>query len=205
MERKLGRLGRFAWSFFILQLAVAGTLRAGEPAADDPFQKGLFEASLGTGVMFSPMITGVSRPRVDYTITEAQLGYMLTEVSGPSVLRGNFEAAGSLFGGGIFDGEGTYVSGMTVWLGYNFVPRDSRFAPFVHAGMGLTETDVNRQLEGQNFNFNLNLGAGVRYFIAPKWSLNLECRYQHISNADMSSHNQGVNALGPILSVSHFF
>jgi outer membrane protein X len=186
-------------------LPVAGTLIAGESLADDHFQKGLFETSLGSGAMFSPVIVGPSRPRLNYTLTEAQLGYMLSDLAGPSVLRGNFEVAGSLFGGGIFEGEGNYVSGITAWIQYNFVPRGSRFVPYVHAGMGLTDTDLDRQLEGQNFNFNLNLGAGVRYFFARNWSLNLECRYQHISNADLSAHNQGVNALGPMLSVSYFF
>jgi len=205
MEQKLGHFGRSAWLSFIIQLAVAGTLRAGEPAADGPFQKGLFETSLGTGVMFSPVIVGVSRPRVDYTVTEVQLGYMLTDASGPSIFRGNFEIVGSLFGGGIFDGEGNYVSGTTAWLRYNFVPHGSRFVPYMQGGAGLTETDLDRRLEGQNFNFNLNLAAGVRYCFARNWSVNLECRYQHISNADMSAHNQGVNALGPMLSISHFF
>jgi opacity protein-like surface antigen len=64
---------------------------------------------------------------------------------------------------------------------------------------------LDRRIESQNFNFNLNLGAGVRYFVARNWSLNLECRYQHISNADMARHNLGINAIGGLFSVSYFF
>ena len=191
--------------FFIFNVAISGTLKADEPIADSHFQKGLFETSLGSGAMFSPFITGMNRPKLDYTVTEVQFGYMLTDAAGPAFLRGNCEIAGSLFGGGIFEGEGTYVSGTTIWLRYNFVPRNSRFAPYMEGGAGLTLTDLNRQIENQNFNFNLNLGAGVRCFFARSWSLNLEARFQHISNANMSSRNVGVNAFGPVLSVSYFF
>lgn len=93
--------------------------------------------------------------------------------------------------------------GATVWLRYNFVPRQSRFASFVQAGAGLTATDLNRRLVGEDF--NLDLGAGVRYRLSSHWSVNLEYRYQHISNANMADRNLGVNAHGPMLAVSYFF
>jgi opacity protein-like surface antigen len=205
MQQQRWLPGRFALLFLFSNLAISGTLTAGETAAENHFQKGLFEASLGSGVMFSPFVTALNRPTLDYTVTEVQLGYMLTEVAGPEPWRGNVEIVGSAFGGGIFEGEGSYVSGVAGWLRYNLVPNGSRFAPFVQGGAGLTETDLDRRIEGQNFNFNLNLAAGVRYFVSQNWSVNLEYRYQHISNADMSAHNLGVNAQGPVLSVSFFF
>ena len=46
-------------------------------------------------------------------------------------------------------------------------------------------TDIDHSILGQPFNFNLDLGAGVRYFIGRNWSLSLEYRYQHISNANL--------------------
>jgi opacity protein-like surface antigen len=205
MRQKRRNLVWFLLGFLIFNLAVSEAVKADDIAADNHFQKGLFEASLGSGAMFSPFAVGLSRPNLDYTVNEAVLGYMLTDPSGIGILRGNFEIAGSLFGGAIFKGEGTYVTGTTVWLRYNFVPETSRFAPYAQGGMGLTSTDLDRRIESQNFNFNLNLGVGVRYFIARNWSLNLECRFQHISNADMAQRNQGVNAFGGLLSVSHFF
>jgi opacity protein-like surface antigen len=138
-------------------------------------------------------------------LTEVQLGYMLTDVRGSDLLRGNFEAVADAFGGGIFKGRGNYVSGATLWLRYNLVPRNSRFVPFVQGGAGLVETDLDRRIEGGNFNFNEGLGFGVRFFLTPNWSLNAEYRYQHISNAGLSRGNAGVNAEGLMLSVSHFF
>jgi opacity protein-like surface antigen len=205
MRQKQWEPLRFVLLLLVFNLGISVTKAADETAADNHFQKGFFEASLGSGAMFSPFAVGLSRPTVDYTVTEAVLGYMLTAPAGPGILRGNFEVAGSLFGGGIFNGEGTYVTGTTVWLRYNFVPETARFAPYAQAGMGLTGTDLDRRIEGQTFNFNLDLGAGVRYFVARNWSLNLECRYQHISNADMAKHNQGINAIGGLFSVSYFF
>ena len=107
--------------------------------------------------------------------------------------------------GQVFEGVGEFMAGATIWLRYNFVPRESRFAPFVQAGAGGTYTDINPRLIGQDFNFNLDLGAGVRYLLASRWSVNVEYRYQHISNANMADRNLGVNAHGPMLAVSFFF
>jgi opacity protein-like surface antigen len=169
------------------------------------FARGQFELVLNNGVMFSPM-GPVDRPTVNYTVTEVQLGYMLGAPKGDGWWHGNFETALSGFGSAIYDGPGDYIAGATLWLRYNFVPRgSSRLAPFLQAGAGVTWTDLEHEFDGQNFNFNLQLAAGARYFIAEHWSLNLEYRYQHISNANMSDHNVGINAQGPILGISYFF
>jgi len=37
------------------------------------------------------------------------------------------------------------------------------------------------------------------------WALNLEYRYQHISNANIGPKNLGINASGPFLGASCFF
>lgn len=57
----------------------------------------------------------------------------------------------------------------------------------------------------QTFQFNLDIGIGTRYFLAEHWSINLGCRYQHVSNANTGTHNLGINAIGPLLGVSYFF
>jgi opacity protein-like surface antigen len=85
------------------------------------------------------------------------------------------------------------------------VQPDWRFVPYVQGGAGLTATDISRGIVGQTFQFNLNIAAGTRYFLAERWCLNLECRYQHVSNANTGKHNLGINALGPFLGVSYFF
>jgi len=196
----------FQISAAFLLLLAAGTARAENDASlDEFFRGGHFETSLANGCLFSPFAAIRNRPTLNYTISELQVGYMLTDVSGPSLWRGNWEVASGAFGGTAFDGVGDDIAGATVWLRYNFVPRQSRFAPYLHAGAGLTYSDINRRLVGQDFNFNLELGAGVRYRLSSHWSVNLEYRYQHISNANLADRNLNVNAHGPMLAMSFFF
>jgi hypothetical protein len=195
---------------FLLSSMAGESLRAGEPIvspspAEDCFRAGTLEGTADAGLLFSPFLATQNRPTLNYELTEVQLGYMLTPVHGSSFYRGNVELVGSIFDGWIVEGRGTYVAGATAWLRYNFVPRSAHLVPFVEAGAGVTSTDLDRRIEGQDFNFNLNLGIGARYFITRKWSVNLEYRYQHISNGNMSSRNLGVNADGPMLGVSYFF
>jgi lipid A 3-O-deacylase len=194
-----------------LRMAVAGE-NAGEIASaetsppDRLFAHGRYEAAFNSGVLFSPFLATHGRPTLDYTITSLQLGYMLGDVKGHGWWRGNFELAGEAFASDIFRGPGSYIAGGTLWLRYNFVPQKSpKLVPFVQGGAGMVSTDIDHRIDGQPFNFNLDVGLGVRYLAGQHWALSLECRYQHISNANMGHNNLGINAIGPILGVSYFF
>ena len=170
------------------------------------FAAGRYEATLGSGVMFSPFLATANRPTINYTLTSLQLGYMLGDVRGDGWWRGNLELAGEGFGSALFEGAGNYIAGGTCWLRYNFVPRRSwGLIPYAQAGAGLVGTDIDRALIGQSLNFQLGLAVGVRYLVSQNWSVSLEYRYQHISNANTGPRNVGVNANGPILGVSYFF
>lgn len=179
--------------------------QAGEFSIDNLFEHGRYEASFNNGVLFSPYIATYNRPTINYTMTEIQFGYMLTEFKETGFFRGNFEVVGEGFGSGIFAGAGSYIAGLTLWARYNFVRPGCRLVPYLQAGAGLVSTDIDRGIVGQPFNFNLDLGAGFRWFIRPQWALNLEYRYQHISNANTGKRNLGINAQGPILGVSYLF
>lgn len=189
----------------------AGSLVRAQPAhpidstIPSLFQRGHFEATLASGILFSPFVATKNRPTVNYTLSEAQFGYMLTDVRQTGPVRGNFELVGAGFGGAVVKGKGNCLSGLTVWMRYNVVPRHGPFTPYIQAGGGVTYADVNRRLVGERFNFNLDIGAGVRCFVTHNWSVNLEYRFQHVSNADLSRHNIGLNADGPMLGVSCFF
>jgi len=169
------------------------------------FERSRYEATLTSGVLFSPFLATGGRPTINYTITEVQFGYMLSDVKGRGWWRGNFELVGEGFGSAIFEGSGSFIAGITVWMRYNIVPPGWRLVPFAQAGMGLTSTDIDHKYVGQPFNFNLDLGIGTRYLLSEHWSLNLEYRFQHISNADMGQHNIGINGHGPVLGVSYLF
>jgi lipid A 3-O-deacylase len=173
--------------------------------ADDLFASGRYEGGLTTGVLFCPVGNPQNRPEINYVTTGVQLGRMFGGVRGSGILRGSVEVAGEAFGNAIFEGPGSYIAGITVWFRYNFVPRGWRLIPYIQGGAGLLSTDIDRGLVGQPFNFNLDAGAGVRYLIGHQWSLSLEYRFQHISNADLGNRNIGINSQGPILGLSYFF
>jgi len=209
---KMRKFSLKALLFVVLCSGVSyGADAIGETPVADPdsiealFSRGQFEGALTSGALFSPFLATLNRPTINYTITEVQVGYMLGDVKGEGGLRGNFEFIGEGFGSAIFHGPGSFIAGITLWGRYNFVQPGWRFVPFLQAGAGLTSTDVPHRYVGQPFNFNLELGAGTRFFVAPRWALAAEFRYQHISNANTGRHNLGINAAGPILGVSYFF
>ncbi len=196
--------------FTILCLQLFCTAKAADSTNDlfstgDLFEARRFEANVSSGVLFSPIGTPAARPVINYTITTLEFGYMLSDTKGPGILRGNWELLGDVFGSKVFIGPGSYIAGGTVWIRYNFVPAGWRIIPFVAGGAGLTTTDIDRTYVGQPFNFNLDLAAGLRFFVAKKWSIDLAFQYQHISNANTGPRNVGINSYGPILGVSYFF
>ena len=210
MNLRIKGLLKLAWmlSFCVNpQCANAATTNEVSGIAWTPglFERGRSETSIASGALFSPFIATRNRPTINYTITELQLGYMLEDLREAGWLRGNFELAGDVYGSGIFKGPGSYLAGATLWLRYNFVPPGWRLIPYAQAGAGITFTDIDHDIVGEDFNFNLDVGFGARYFLAKNWSLNLEYRYQHVSNANLGKRNLGINACGPVLGISYFF
>src|SRR5216684_2413409 len=154
-----------AWAFVFFselpQIRAAeigdANIRTNEPPAEGLFENARYEVTLNNGVLFSPFLATGGRPTINYTITEVQFGYMLSDVKGHGWLRGNFELVGEGFGSAIFEGSGSFIAGITVWMRYNFAPPGWRLVPFAQAGMGLTSTDIDHKYVGQPFNFNLDL------------------------------------------------
>jgi lipid A 3-O-deacylase len=194
--------------WFSISLAMVCSVVTGARAGDDfsdYFQRDRYEATLASGVMFSPVGADKGRHTVDYTLSGLQFGWMMTEPGRPAWWRGNLEVAAEAMGGKVFEGRGSYLAGGTAWLRYNFVQANWRLIPYVQAGAGAEATDMDRRLIGEHFNFNLDVSAGTRCFLAPNWALDIECRYQHISNAKISRHDIGINAVGPMIGLSYFF
>jgi lipid A 3-O-deacylase len=197
------------WWFSII-LALACSNARSEDAGrqndfSDYFEHGRYEISLTSGAMFSPIGADKGRHTVNYSLSGLQLGWMLTSPGKQRGWRGNWELAIEAMGGAVFAGRGSYLAGGTVWARYNFVQPGWRFVPYVEAGAGAEGTDMDQRLIGEKFNFNLNVTAGTKCFVARNWALDFEFRYQHISNATISKHDVGINAVGPMLGVSYFF
>ena len=161
--------------------------------------------ALSSGAMFSPVGAVQNRPTVDYTLSGLQFGWMLSSPGQPGWLRGNWEVAVEAMGGEVFKGRGSYMAGGTLWARYNFIQPNWRVVPYLQGGAGAEGTDMDQRLIGETFNFNLDVGVGMRCFVARNWALDLECRYQHISNAKIAKRDVGINAIGPMLGLSFFF
>ena len=172
---------------------------------EEHFHAGRYEAGFGGGSLFSPIGRPKNRPTVNYAFGEFHFGLMLTDPGGPGILRGNLELVPEAFGAAIYDGPGNYVAGGAAWFRYNFIPPDWRVIPYVQAGGGAVLTDIDHRYVGQHFNFNLGAAAGLRFFVCPHSTVNLEYRFQHISNANLGPRNIGINAHGPALSFSRLF
>jgi lipid A 3-O-deacylase len=172
---------------------------------EDHFHSGRYEVGLGGGALFSPIGHPNDRPTINYAVGELHFGLMMTDPGGPGIFRGNLEFVPEAFGAPIFDGPGNYLAGGAVWFRYNFIPPDWRVLPYVQLGGGALLTDIDHHFVGEHFNFNLGVAAGLRFFVCPRSTINLEYRIQHISNANLADHNIGINAHGPMLSFSWFF
>lgn len=172
---------------------------------DDNFHHGWNEVGAGSSVYFSNVVRKSDHPDINYAGGYFQAAYALTSPGAEGPLRGCFQIAPEVFGYGIYKGPGNYIAGATLWFRYNFVQPGWRFVPFIEGGGGGTCMDLPHSLDGKDFNFNLEAGVGARYFVTHHCSINLEYRFQHISNADLWKHNVGVNASGPTLGVSLFF
>lgn len=172
---------------------------------DSAFQKGNWEFGINSGVMFSPFIVNVQKHIVNYTTSGLQAGYMLSTPGISGWYRGNFELLGELFGGAVIQGKGDYIAGGTFWLRYNFVLSGWRIKPYAQFGIGGESTDIDRRILGQDFNFNLDASLGLRCMVTPRCSVNMEWRYQHLSDSGMSKVNRGINAHGAVLGVSWLF
>ena len=169
------------------------------------FQKGKWELGVNSGVMFSPFFDLITKRVVNYTTTGIQGGYMLSNPMGPSWLRGNVEVIVEAFGGGVVQGQGSYVAGTIGWMRYNFLPTNGRFKPYFQLGGGIEMTDIDGHILGQRQNFNLDFGFGLRYMITKNCAFNAEYRFQHFSDAYQNKVNLGVNAQGPVVGISWFF
>lgn len=183
------------------------TVRLGRWAdgVDVLFTKGNWEGMAGGAVMFSPVGAVGGRPAVNYAVAVGQAGYMLTGVRGSGLWRGNFEAVGEVFGGSVYQGRGSYVTGLTLWGRYNFVPQDWRVTPYGQLGLGIGMADKDKNVFGSLFGFNIDAAVGARYLLRPRLALHAEYRFKHISNANTAPHNLGINAHGPMAGVAWMF
>jgi len=108
----------------------------------------------------------------------------------------------------IFRGIENHYFGFNFGLRYNFLPRGSRFIPYVSGGLGLGWIDSHASIpgaQGQDFTFNILSAIGVSYRLNAHWNLNAGALYQHLSNGGQTDPNPSLNLLGPQVGATYSF
>jgi opacity protein-like surface antigen len=132
-------------------------------------------------------------------------GHMLGSVVGEGHwYRGNPELRLELFGGAQFDPNTRRFVGLTPHLRYNFAT-GTRWIPFMDAGAGVTATSISGPDLSGTFEFNLQAGPGILWFLRDNLALSVEARYLHMSSANISNPNLGLNGVTGLLGLTYFF
>lgn len=221
-ERKIGRKRAYMLTLFfcVVALSFFGSAYADSTKGAVPLDTGggrdsLFarhrtSIQLMSGALFSPFIWGRDRPTLNLFQTNLRLGWMLTE-PGPenSIFRGCHELILEFTHGAIFSGPGSYMFGITPLGRYNFVQPGARLVPYFQAGVGIVYTDAykdrTQNIIGQAIEFSPQVSIGLQYFVGKEWSIDVEGKLEHISNAGMSDRNEGVNSGGVFLGFTYFW
>ena len=103
-------------------------------------------------------------------------------------------------------GPGSAIANGDIIFRYNFVQPHAVVVPFWQLGLGLNASDISQnhdqRLVGRTQEFTIQTSTGVRVLVNPRWSVDLEAIYQHISNAGTADRNVGVNAVGGLLGAT---
>ena len=130
---------------------------------------------------------------------------------GHGFFRGNdefmFEGQGSV----LFQGPGTAMGGASLLYRRNFIQPGSRIIPYFTAGLGGLYDDIyhnqTQRAIGGDFQFNLEAEVGVRFLLGHHGtsSIDMEAAYRHVSDASITTRNDGIDSVGGEIGYSIFF
>lgn len=175
---------------------------------DGVFACGATSTQFLAGAYFSGR-PGPRVPTFNYVPVSVRYGWMLTDPADGWIGRGNYECLCDTTGAAIISDYGHWFAGQTYFLRYNFVEPGSSVVPYHQVGLGWLLNDAYRDQTqraiGALFEFQVHYEVGVKCFLAPNLSLDLEGGLQHISNGNLAGRNQGVNAFGGQVGFTYYF
>ena len=145
----------------------------------------------------------------------ASLRWHMGGLWGPVILRGNLDLTFTGSVTAIPRGPETRYFSYIMGIRRNFVPRNSRIAPYFDVRLGVGRIDAKGPegvpyAQGQDITFTINMGSGVRYNFNPRYSISAGMNFMHISNLDLSEsngkpnwgvRNYGINVYGPMVGI----
>jgi hypothetical protein len=155
---------------------------------------------------------------LNYTLVPiiGSLRWHINGVGGPWILRGNWDLTCSGSVTVIPRGPESRYFAWIMGIRRNFVPRNSKIAPYfdIRAGLGNIDAkgpDGVQYAQGEDFTFTINMGSGVRYNFSPRYAISAGLNFMHISNLDLSQgsgkngnwgiRNYGINVYGPMVGI----
>ncbi len=118
--------------------------------------------------------------------------------------RGNTEVRVEFFTGAQYSPGREWLVGLTPHLRYCFAT-GSRWVPFVDGGVGVSATSIGPPDLSNTFEFNLHGSVGCHWFVKENVALTFEARYFHMSCADISKPNLGVNCVMAVVGLTWYF
>jgi hypothetical protein len=114
--------------------------------------------------------------------------------------HGNYECLFDVTGAAVTTDFGNWFAGPTFYARANWVAPGSPVVPYVQAGVGAVYNDAyqdrTQRAIGQAIESYLHLEVGVKCFVSPNLSLDIEGGLQHQSNGGLADRNYGINCYG---------
>ena len=136
-------------------------------------------------------------------------GKILTDDHGGGFVRGNFEWSADLIPAYLVLSKATGTKN-AIGVGFNPVnlkwnfTRSEKFVPFTELGGGVLFSNTEVPTGTSRVNFLTHATFGVHAFAWQKRALTLSVRYEHISNAGLSTPNPGINTVQFLIGMNWF-
>jgi opacity protein-like surface antigen len=133
-----------------------------------------------------------------------RLGFLPFDAVGPGWLRGSLEVALEAWMQHYLEPDGPGALGIKAGFRYHFVGL-GRFVPYLEVAGGIGYTDLKVVEMNSQHTFVLEGGAGLSYLLSERIAVSLGYRFQHLSNGDTESPNQGINSDSGVIGISFIF
>lgn len=142
--------------------------------------------------------------------TLASLRWQTDGIHGPVILRGNWDFTFSGSYTAIPRGAETRYFAFDYGIRRNFIPHRWYVVPYyeMRGGVGNINAkgpDGVKYAQGQDLTFTYMTGAGARYNISPRYSIEVGAEYMHVSDAYLSLPkvpDYGINVWGPMVGIN---
>lgn len=183
----------------------AGDGTAAPAPAASVYENAIANSSYSLGLQAGYGIRLWDNPHIDIALALPSVSFPISGVRGRSWYRGIWEyKVEGVFGIITNLNDRAEIGLSPVGLKYNFTGAGTRLVPYSELLLGAEYFNVPRTVQGTRFNFRVSYGLGCQYFITQGTALNLEARFEHVSNAGIREPNLGVNS-GFLLAGMNFY